>query len=109
MPIEQRKVLVEPTEQRSGAGHLPGREPDSGAVAQPHVPRPLDWGHVVDAAAARLEESWVHPDTTGHMVASGLAGELAATLCAYGMEAEEVDHMNDMADALPPGSQIARK
>jgi hypothetical protein len=50
---------------------------------------------VVDAAAARLDESWVQPDNTGHMLASGLAEELAATLCAYGMVAAEVDHMHD--------------
>jgi hypothetical protein len=66
-----------------------------------HDPRPLDWGHVVDAAAARLEESWVRPDSTGHMLASGLAEELAATLCAYGMVAEEVDHMHDHEEAHP--------
>jgi len=66
----------------------------------PHDPRPLDWGHVVDAAAARLDESWVRPDTTGHMLASGLAEELAATLCAYGMVAAEVDHMHDHEEPL---------
>ncbi len=68
---------------------------------------PLDWGHVVDAAAARLEESWVRPDSTGHMLASGLAEELAATLCAYGMVAAEVDHMHDHEDALTVGSRWA--
>jgi hypothetical protein len=61
-------------------------------------PRPLDWEHVVDAAAARLEESWVRPDATGYMMASGLADEFAATLCAYGMAAEEADHMHVRMD-----------
>jgi hypothetical protein len=76
------------------------RSPDP---VPPHDARPLDWGHVVDAAAARLEESWVRPDATGYMAASGLAQEFAATLCAYGMVAEEVAHMrgriDDAADA----------
>jgi hypothetical protein len=35
------------------------------------------------------------------MLASGLAEELAATLCAYGMVAEEVDHMHDHEEAHP--------
>ena len=63
--------------------------------------RPLDWGQVVDAAAARLEESWVRPDATGYMAASGLADEFAATLCAYGMVADEVEHMRDRMDETP--------
>jgi len=99
MTMNLLKVPVETTtEQPDGAGS-PAPIPDS--VIRPHDPRPLDWGHVVDAAAARLEESWVRPDSTGHMLASGLAEELAATLCAYGMVAAEVDHMHDHEDALP--------
>jgi hypothetical protein len=86
------------TEQTDAEGLL---TPASDPVNRPHDPRPLDWGHVVDAAAARLEESWVRPDSTGHMLASGLAEELAATLCAYGMDAAEVDHMRDHEDAQP--------
>jgi hypothetical protein len=66
-----------------------------------HDARPLDWGHAVDAAAARLEESWVSPDLTGYMAASGLADEFAATLCAYGMVADEVAHMHDRMDETP--------
>ncbi len=62
--------------------------------------RPLDWRHVVDAAAARLEESLFRPDASGYMAASGLADELAATLCAYGMVANEVAHMHGRADDL---------
>lgn len=60
--------------------------------------RPLDWSHVVDAAAARLGEAWVRPDATGYMLTSGLADEFAATLCAYGMAAAEADHMHDRTD-----------
>ena len=60
--------------------------------------RPVDWEHVVDAAAARLEESWIRPDATGHMMTSGLAEEFAATLCAYGMAAAETDHMQGRMD-----------
>lgn len=61
---------------------------------------PLDWSQAVAAAAARLEENWGPPDLTGHMLASGLADELAATLCAYGMVAAEVDHMHVRANGL---------
>jgi hypothetical protein len=98
MTMDLLKIAVTmKTEQPDGAG-LPAAAP--GPVIRPHDPRPLDWGHVVDAAAARLEESWVRPDSTGHMLASGLAGELAATLCAYGMVAAEVDHMHDHEDPV---------
>jgi hypothetical protein len=64
----------------------------------PLDPPPLDWPHAVNAAAARLNESWVRPDTTGYMEASGLAVELAATLSAYGMTAAEADHMRGRVD-----------
>ncbi|HEX3992856.1 MAG TPA: hypothetical protein VHX39_16925 [Acetobacteraceae bacterium] len=83
--------------------------PVPGLEIRAHDPRPLDWGHVVDAAAARLEESWVRPDSTGHMLASGLAEELAATLCAYGMVAMEVDHMHDHEGANPAVQQPLAK
>ena len=78
-----------------------GTEPGS----PPHETRPLDWGNAVDAAAARLEEAWVHPDDTGRMLASGLADELAATLCAFGMVAAEVDHMHNRADKQRTGGE----
>jgi hypothetical protein len=64
--------------------------------------RLLDWGHVVDVAAARLEESWVSPDMTGFMMTSGLADEFAATLCAYGMAAAEADRMLESQTAPVP-------
>jgi hypothetical protein len=95
------RTETETESQRPDGAGLPASVADP--VARLHDPRPLDWGHVVDAAAARLEESWVRPDDTGHMLASGLAEELAATLCAYGMVAAEVDHMHDHEDAVPTG------
>jgi hypothetical protein len=101
MTMDLFKVPVKVATEQSDAGGLPVPVPD--LVIRPHDPRPLDWGHVVDAAAARLEESWVRPDDSGHMLASGLAEELASTLCAYGMVAAEVDHMHDRADWLPGG------
>jgi hypothetical protein len=99
MTMDLFKVPVRTVTEQSEAAGMPAPPPD--LAIRPHDPRPLDWGHVVDAAAARLEESWVRPDSTGHMLASGLAEELAATLCAYGMSAAEVDHMHDHEDALP--------
>jgi hypothetical protein len=92
------KLPVKAVTQRSDASGLPAPVPNS---VLPPADRPLDWGHAVDAAAARLEESWVRPDATGHMLASGLAGELAATLCAYGMVAAEVDHMHGQESGSP--------
>ena len=75
----------------------------------PNGQRPLDWGHVVDAAAARLEESWVSPDMTGYMMTSGLADEFAATLCAYGMAAAEADHMLETQAALGEKTPLSAK
>jgi hypothetical protein len=71
-----------------------------GHERRPHDPPPLDWPHAVAAAAARLDEGWVRPDMTGYMVASGLAGELAATLSAYGMTAAESVHMHSRLDEV---------
>jgi len=99
MKMDLLKASVEAVTEQTDSEGLQLTVPD--AVIPAHDPRPLDWGHVVDAAAARLEESWVRPDNTGHMLASGLAEELAATLCAYGMVAMEVDHMHDHEDAHP--------
>ena len=98
MSMDLRKVAVKSVAEQPDAAGLAAPLPAQALRA--HEPRPLEWGLVVDAAAARLEESWVRPDNTGHMLASGLADELAATLCAYGMSAAEVDHMNDHADTL---------
>jgi hypothetical protein len=68
----------------------------------------LDWADAVDAAAARLIGSWVNPDTTDHIVASGLADEFAATLCAYGMAPAEVaHHIQDRLDDRLAGQQRA--
>jgi len=103
MTMDLLKIAVKAAAEQTDAHALPAAAPDNDV--RPHDPRPLDWGQAVDAAAARLEESWVRPDTTGHMLSSGLAEELAATLCAYGMVAAEVDHMHlhDHGDALPDG------
>jgi len=110
MPTNLPNTLVESIMDRPDAARLPAPVPDvgPGLVAQPHDPPPLDWGQAVDAAAARLDESWVRPDATGHMLASGLADELAATLCAYGMVAAEVDHMHDRADDLAASRDATR-
>lgn len=99
MPMDLLKVPGKSIVEQPDAAEVPA--PVQSQVIRPHDPRPLDWGHVVDAAAARLEESWVRPDSSGHMLASGLADELAATLCAYGMVAAEVDHMHDHEEAQP--------
>jgi hypothetical protein len=107
MSMDLLKVPVKTPAEQTGTAGSPA--PVADPIIRPHDPRPLDWGHVVDAAAARLEESWVRPDDTGHMLASGLAGELAATLCAYGMSAAEVDHMHDHADAQPAARRTPPK
>jgi hypothetical protein len=69
-------------------------------LALRHDPPPLDWRHAVDAAGARLDESWVCPDTTGYMIASGLAVELAAMLSAFGQTAAEAEHMRLRTEAM---------
>jgi len=93
-------------------GSIVGSGPDRGSVpfGQPAKSGVLDWADAVDAAAARLIGSWVNPDTTDHMVASGLADEFAATLCAYGMAPAEVaHHMQDLPDDSLAGRQRAPK
>jgi hypothetical protein len=107
MTMDLLNISVEAVTEQTGSEGLQSPVPE--LVIRPHDPRPLDWGHVVDAAAARLEESWVRPDSTGHMLASGLAEELAATLCAYGMVAAEVDHMRDHEDAHLTGQPTPPK
>jgi hypothetical protein len=104
MTMDLLKVPVKSVTGQSDAAEL--QAPVTDAFIHVHEPRPLDWGHVVDAAAARLDESWVRPDTSGHMLASGLAEELAATLCAYGMVAAEIDHMHDQEVAPPIGRRM---
>ena len=96
--IAERPDAARPSE--AGAAGVPSIHPHGVPVteANPHDPRPLDWDQAVDAAAARLEESWVRPDETGRMLSSGMADEFAATLCAFGMVAEEVVHMQVHSD-----------
>lgn len=93
MTMDLCKSLVEAITERPDAARPPAPEPGANPVRNPHEQRPVDWDHAVHAAAARLEEAWIQPDLTGYMRASGLADEFAATLCAYGMVAAEVDHM----------------
>jgi hypothetical protein len=93
MSMDLSKALVETVPQQPDAPPPPARDTVGGPAIRPHDARPFDWDNAVDAAAARLEESWVLPDATGRMLSSGLAGELAATLCAFGMVAAEVEHM----------------
>jgi hypothetical protein len=88
----------------------PGPHRGSVAFGRPSNSGPLAWADAVDAAAARLIGSWVNPDTTDHMVASGLADEFAATLCAYGMAPAEVaHHMRDRPHETLGGQQRAQK
>jgi len=106
-----------PNETRSPASGIdpgpiarPGPDRSSVPFGQPANSGRLDWADAVDAAAARLIGSWVNPDTTDHMVASGLADEFAATLCAYGMAPAEVaHHMQDLPDDSLAGRQRAPK
>jgi|HubBroStandDraft_1064217.scaffolds.fasta_scaffold152721_1 hypothetical protein len=77
-------------------------EPDDGGSNDP-----LDWDHALEAAAARLIEASIEPDTIAHMEESGQANEFAATLCAYGLLVEEVEHMHrreDDAKATQPAT-----
>jgi hypothetical protein len=101
MSMDLSKALVETVPEQPDAPP-PARDTVGGPAMRPHDARPLDWDIAVHAAAARLEESWVLPDATGRMLSSGLAGELAATLCAFGMVAAEVEHM--LYHAARPGT-----
>jgi hypothetical protein len=103
MSMDLSKALVETVPEQPDAP--PARDTVGGPAMRPHDARPLDWDNAVHAAAARLEESWVLPDATGRMLSSGLAGELAATLCAFGMVAAEVEHMLDHADKPGTGGE----
>ncbi len=43
------------------------------------------WDEVVCAAATRLNDSWVLPNTRCHAAGAGLEEELAAFMCAFGV------------------------
>lgn len=110
MSMDLSKTPVKSITQQPDAARPSASDLETRSEARPHDRRPLDWGYAVEAAVARLEESWVWPDGTGHMQSSGLADELAATLCAYGMVAEEVDHMHDHAGKhLAKDARIPRR
>ncbi len=121
--------IARATAKRPGAAGPPARAPelDVGQVKSPHEPRPLDWKEAVHAAEARLNEVRIAPGTGDHPVVASAAVELAAELCAYGMLADEVDHMREREDIRradkqprnddrrvrpagePPGQDIAAK
>jgi hypothetical protein len=94
------RAAIEAPSENNKTLPAPVVEPAAVRVAQAEDRPPLDWGHAVDAAAARLEEVWSRPDPEGHMLALGLADELAATLSAYHMTAAEADHRQDRADRV---------
>ena len=95
MSMDLSDSLVESIADRPDAARIAAQDGGEDPTRPPAGRQPLDWGDAVDAATARLEESWVRPDATGHMLSSGLADEFAATLCAFGMVAAELDHMHD--------------
>ncbi len=90
------------------AQHDAQRSPFPGPVILSAGSPSLDWGHAVEAAAARLEESWTRSGATGHTMVYGLAEELAATLCAYGMMGAEIEHMHDHAEVSPHFPRTAK-
>lgn len=57
-----------------------------------------DWDDAVRAAAARLKESWLLPETQHHPAVAAPAVELGAFLCAYGLLAEEVRRSQAQVD-----------
>jgi hypothetical protein len=61
-------------------------------------PLDLAWDDAIRAAAARLKESWLLPETRNHPAVAALAVELAAFLCAYGLLADEVRRGRAQAD-----------
>jgi hypothetical protein len=61
------------------------------------------------AAEARLNEVRIEPGTGDHPLVAGAAVELAAELCAYGMLADEVDHMRARAPHGPADKQPTRE
>jgi hypothetical protein len=79
----------------------PAPQPASNEPAE--TPELVDWEHALQAASARLIESSIEHDTLAHMEASGMAEEFAAQLCAYGLVADELDHMHKREDASENG------
>ena len=72
----------------------PAHEPEVARRKDSLAAHPLDWDEAVRAAAARLSETWIQPDTKHHPVVRGLAQQLAALLCAYGELPGEADRMH---------------
>ncbi len=71
----------------------------------PPEPGPLDWGHAVRAAKARLKEQYVLPDTASDPLLADEIEWLAALLCAYSKLADEVDRMQARMDEPPVGKR----
>jgi len=72
----------------------------------PELP-PLDLSCATDIATARLNEGWLLPETGVHPAVAGLAAELAAFLCAYGLLAEEARRGRARAGLQPIVTQAA--
>ncbi len=70
---------------------------------------PLNWDQAVRAAAARLAEEDVPPDTASDPLLAGHTAWLAGLLCAYGKLADEVDRMQARAYELPVSKRPTRK
>ena len=49
------------------------------------VPASPNWHGAVTAAADRINEDWVMPETATHPTIAGMGEELATLLCAYGV------------------------
>lgn len=76
-------------------------EPESGCLNHSLETRPVDWDQAMCAAAARLNEGWLLPETGNHPAVAELVWELAALMCAYGLVAEEVGRGPARASKLP--------
>jgi hypothetical protein len=106
MRVNRPTIVGGNTAQRHRLVRPPPPVPEPGEIRfnHPIESRPLDWEHAVRAAAGRLSEKWVLSDTIRHPVMDGLARQLAALLCAYGMLPAEVERMETHADEPPAGT-----
>ncbi len=75
-------------------GPRPTAEMSATGPTPSHEPSPLNWQHALDAAAARVNEKWIIPETGSHPSVDLMGEELAALLCAYGFLTEESDRMH---------------
>ena len=93
MQIDQPPIVVSKISQADRWVQLPVEASESciRPIDLPLEPRTLDWITAVDTAAVRLNEGFGLQYPMNDPVLIGLAQELAALLCAYGMVAEEID------------------